>query len=60
MFVLVVTAACTLFLAATTTTTVMVYLFALSFLALCGYVYLLAQIRQREAANWDDGWLERR
>ena len=60
LFVLVVTAACTLFLAATTTTTVMVYLFALSFLALCGYVYLLAQIRQRESGNWDDGWLERR
>lgn len=60
LFLLVVTTACTLFLAATTASTVMLYVFALAFLALCGYVYLLAQLRQREAAGWDDGWLEHR
>ncbi len=61
LLLLVVTAACTLFLAATTSSTVMLYAFALTFLALCGYVYLLAQLRQREAAaGWDDGWLEHR
>jgi hypothetical protein len=60
LFLLVVTTACTLFLAATTSSTVMLYVFALAFLALCGYVYLLAQLRQREAAGWDDGWLEHR
>jgi uncharacterized membrane protein HdeD (DUF308 family) len=57
---LVVTTACTLFLAATTSSTVMLYVFALAFLALCGYVYLLSQLRQREAVGWDDGWLEHR
>lgn len=61
LLLLMVTAACTLFLAATTSSTVMLYVFALAFLALCGYVYLLAQLRQREAAGWgDDGWLEHR
>jgi Flp pilus assembly protein TadB len=60
LFVLVITAACTLFLAATTSSTVMVYLFALAFLALCGYVYLLAQLRQRDSSQWNNGWLERR
>ncbi len=60
LFLLVVTTACTLFLAATTSSTVMLYVFALSFLTLCGYVYLLAQLRQRESAGWGDGWLEHR
>jgi hypothetical protein len=60
LFLLVVTTACTLFLAATTSSTVLLYVFALSFLALCGYVYLLAQLRQREATGWGDGWLEHR
>ena len=60
LFVLVITTACTLFLAATTTVTYMVYAFALSFLALCGYIFLLAQLRQRETAQWNDGWFERR
>jgi len=60
LFLLVVTTACTLFLAATTSSTVMLYVFALSFLALCGYVYLLAQLRQRESAGWNDGWLDQR
>jgi hypothetical protein len=56
LFMLVVATASTLFLAATTKATVMLYVFALAFLALCGYVFLLAQIRQREqqsgSANW--------
>lgn len=60
LFLLVITTACTLFLAATTSSTVMLYVFALSFLALCGYVYLLAQLRQRESTGWNDGWLEQR
>jgi hypothetical protein len=58
LFLLVVTTACSLFLAATTNSTVMLYGFALSFLALCGYVYLLAQLRQRANSGWHDGWLE--
>ena len=57
MFVLLITTACTLFLAATTSSTVMLYLFALSFLGLCGYVYLLAQLRQRADVGYD-GWIE--
>ena len=60
LFLLVITTACSLFLAATTSSTVLLYVFALSFLALCGYVYLLAQLRQREASGWGDGWLEHR
>ena len=60
LFLLVVTTACTLFLAATTSSTVLLYVFALAFLALCGYVYLLAQLRQRESSGWGDGWLEHR
>ena len=60
LFLLVITTACTLFLAATTSSTAMLYVFALSFLALCGYVYLLAQLRQREATGFGDGWLEQR
>jgi len=59
LFLLVVVAACTLFLAMTTSSTVMLYVFTLSFLALCGYVYQLANLRRREASGWDDGWFER-
>ena len=59
LFMLVVSTACTLFLAATTSSTVMLYVFALSFLALCGYVYLLAQLRQREASGWNNDWMNR-
>lgn len=58
LFLLVITTACTLFLAGTTSSTVLLYVFALSFLALCGYVYLLAQLRQRDADGWNDGWLD--
>ena len=59
LFLLVISTACTLFLAATTASTVMLYVFALSFLALCGYVYLLAQLRQREVSGWSDDWIDR-
>jgi hypothetical protein len=59
LFLLVISTACTLFLAATTSSTVMLYVFALCFLALCGYVYLLAQLRQREASGWTDDWINR-
>jgi hypothetical protein len=58
LFVLFVTAACTMFLAATTQSTVMLWAFGLSFLGLCGYVYVLAQLREREGAEWNNGWLE--
>lgn len=47
LFSLVLLSGATLFVAATTKATVMLYLFAAAFLALCGYIYLLAQIRQR-------------
>lgn len=57
LFVLVVTTACTLFLAATTSSTVMFYLFALSFLALIGFLYLLAQMRERSNTGYD-GWID--
>jgi hypothetical protein len=59
LFLLVVSTACTLFLAATTSSTVLLYVFVLSFLALCGYVYLLAQLRQREASGWSNDWIDR-
>ena len=48
---LVIVAACSMFLAATTGSTALLYVFALAFLALCGYVYLLAQLRQRERVD---------
>jgi hypothetical protein len=59
LFMLVVSTACTLFLAATTGSTLMLYVFALAFLGLCGYVYLLAQLRQRESSGWDRDWMHR-
>jgi hypothetical protein len=48
LFVLVLVAGCSLFLAATTKAQGMLYAFVLVFMALCGYVYLLGQMRQRE------------
>jgi hypothetical protein len=60
LFLLVVATACTLFLAMTMSSTVLLYVFTLSFLATCGYVYQLTQIRRREAAGWNDGWFEQR
>lgn len=56
LFILVVTSACTMFLAATTDSVAMLWAFGLSFVATCGYVYVLAQLREREQA----GWLEQR
>lgn len=58
LFLLLAVTAATLFLAATTDSSVMFYSFALSFLALVGYVYLLAQINQRATSSYD-GWLDR-
>jgi hypothetical protein len=59
LMALALTSISTLFLAATTKETIMLYLFALSFMALCGFLYLLATVRQREASRWDDQWLKR-
>lgn len=57
-FVLIVSTACTLFLAATTGSQVMYYGFALSFLSLFGYIWMLAQARQREMTGSYDGWMD--
>jgi hypothetical protein len=48
LFVLVLVSGCSLFLAATTRAESMLYTFVLAFMGLCGYVYLLGQLRQRE------------
>jgi hypothetical protein len=48
LFVLVLVSGCALFLAATTRAEAMLYTFVLAFMGLCGYVYLLGQLRQRE------------
>ena len=59
LFMLVLAAGGTLFLAATTKAPVMGYMFAMAFLALCGYLYLLSQARQREATAWPQDWMHR-
>ncbi len=59
LFFLVVTSACTMFLAATTDSTAMLWIFGLSFIAMCGYGYMLAQVRDRDQVR-NDGWLEHR
>lgn len=59
MFLLVLATGSTLFLAATTKAPAMLYLFAFSFLALCGYVYLLTQMRQRDTSSWPNDWMHR-
>jgi len=51
LFTLVMATCGTLFLAATTHADAMMYAFALSFLALCGYCYKLVQIRNLEQQN---------
>lgn len=51
VFVLVMSTALTLFLAATMQSSLMLYLFAASFVSLCAYVYKLAQIRQYGQAS---------
>jgi hypothetical protein len=48
LFVLALTAGCTIFLAATTQTQAMVWLSVLAIVALLGYVCLLGQLRQRD------------
>jgi hypothetical protein len=57
---LVVTACSTLFLAATTQEPAMLYVFAVTFLALCGYLYMLASARQRESSSWPNDWMDHR
>ncbi len=57
LFMLVLASGSTLFLAATTKETAMLYLFAAAFLGLCGYMYLLAQARQRETGSWPNDWM---
>lgn len=58
-FLLMVTSG-SLFLAATTHANAMMYAFALSFLALCGYCYRLVQLRQieqRQNSYADNSWM---
>jgi hypothetical protein len=56
VFVLTIATLSTLFLAATTKADAMMYAFAISFLALCGYCYKLVQIRQQqEQHGYSDG-----
>ena len=50
LFLLVLTTVCAGFLAATTDSKAMVYLFAVSMVALGGYVYLLVSINQQQFA----------
>ena len=57
LFMLVLAAGATLFLAATTQEPAMRYVFALAVLALCGYAYLLSQARQRESQTWPSDWM---
>lgn len=57
MFMLVLATAGSFFLAATTKEQIFYYLFALAFLALFGYAYLLSQARQREAHSWPSDWM---
>jgi hypothetical protein len=60
LFTLVVATASTLFLAGTTKAPVMLWLFAASFLALCAYLYLLSQARQRDMSAWPTDWMHHR
>lgn len=60
LFMLVAATGATLFLAATTKEPSMGYVFAISFIALCGYLYLLSQARQRESAHWPSDWMHTR
>lgn len=60
VFFLLMVAAGSLFLAATTHANAMMYAFALSFLALCGYCYRLVQLRQidqRSGSYADNSWM---
>lgn len=57
MFLMVLATGGAFFLAATTKEQVFYYLFALSFLALFGYAFLLSQARQRESQSWPSDWM---
>jgi hypothetical protein len=57
MFMMVLATAGSFFLAATTKEQIFYYLFALAFLALFGYAFLLSQARQREAQSWPSDWM---
>jgi hypothetical protein len=57
MFMLVLATAGSFFLAATTKEQIFYYVFALAFLALFGYAYLLSQARRREAQSWPTEWM---
>jgi hypothetical protein len=57
LFMLVVVVGATLFLAATTQEPAMLYVFAIAFLALCAYGYMLSQARQRESSSWPTDWM---
>lgn len=54
LFLLVLTSVCAGFLAATTDSKAMVYLFAVSMVALGGYVYLLVTINQQQFGERDE------
>lgn len=56
LFVLGLTTVATLFLAATTKSNTMLYAFALAFVSLVGYCYLLVQLRSRGTAAHYDTW----
>jgi hypothetical protein len=60
LFTLVIATASTLFLAGTTKTPAMLWLFAALFLALCAYLYLLSQARQRDTSAWPSDWMHHR
>lgn len=57
MFMLVLATAGSFFLAATTKEQLFYYLFALAFLALFGFAFLLSQVRQRESQAWPSDWM---
>ena len=56
VFMLVLVTSVTAFLAATTHANSMVYIFALSFVSLCGYCYKLVQIRSIEVDRTETNW----
>lgn len=58
MFMLVLATGGAFFLAATTKEQIFYYLFALAFLALFGYAFLLSQARQRESQSWPSDWMQ--
>lgn len=59
MFMLVIATASSFFLAATTKAQIFYYVFALAFLSLFGFAFLLSQARQRESQSWPNDWMQR-